>query len=184
MPKASRVRDEELDLDYDWMFDIQSQDELEDWLSSVRSKAAIREFANAVQSHEGGGKGGHAKEGYVLVLLAGAKNVGLLETLGKLNFDLAKGMTRALAATGRIFINNVGGYFTIRPALLVWGTIELDGWVLPMDSLKFSQWPGGSHWYAHYGVEDVVWKGQEKWSSKELAENAGQEWLAARNGAK
>lgn len=41
-----------------------------------------------------------------------------------------------------------------------------------IDDVRYIQWEGGKHWYAKIGNFDIVWEGEQKWNSRESAENA------------
>jgi hypothetical protein len=47
-------------------------------------------------------------------------------------------------------------------------------------TVRFMQWPGGRHWYAKYGEEDVKVDGELKWDTKEQAERAAKKWIEKR----
>ena len=48
---------------------------------------------------------------------------------------------------------------------------------MAMENVRYTQWPGGYHWYCKVGKLDVVDKnGEQKWNSKEEAKEAS-EWF-------
>jgi hypothetical protein len=49
---------------------------------------------------------------------------------------------------------------------------ENDEYKWPQLEPRFSQWPGGIHWYVKFGEEDFEWEGKQKWDSLKAAEDA------------
>jgi hypothetical protein len=43
--------------------------------------------------------------------------------------------------------------------------------------IRYMQWPGGKHWYAKCGEEDIRIDGELKWATKELAMLAADKWM-------
>lgn len=176
MPRISKISWPTAKLDYGYLFDIQNHEELLAWYKNVRVPTSREEFADAVNSHEGGGKGGHATKGGTIAYLAGLKGISILEALSKLNFDLASGMEKTLADTGRVFIGSNGGYFGMMSELEILDTHMVDKFVLPTEKVRIIQWPGGEHFYAKIGNQDVVVNGKQKWDTREEAEEAAKKF--------
>lgn len=177
MPRISRVSWPEFQVDYGWMFDIQTDDELLDWTDRVRRSAIQKEFHDAVNSHEAGGPGGHARDGSYLVAMAGIKGISIVDALSKLAMDHEIGMNMVLHTAGRIFINSRGGYFAYSNSLSIEDTRTIDVYAFPVDIVRVISWPGGKHFYAKVGNDDVVVNGNQKWDTYKLAESAGREYL-------
>lgn len=176
MPRISKVAWPTAKLDYGYLFDIQNDEELLAWFENVRVPVAQEEFVDAVNSHEGGGKGGHATKGGTITFLAGLKGISLVEALGKLNFDMMSGMHRILADSGRIFVGGNGGYFGMMSELEILDTHMVDKFILPTEEVRIIQWPGGEHFYAKIGNQDVVVNGKQKWDTREEAEAAAKKF--------
>lgn len=70
------------------------------------------------------------------------------------------------------------GYTEGNPHYTIVERIEKDTLEYPddkptYDKVKFIKWPGGTHWYAKIGKEDIVDKeGNQKWESRLAAEDA------------
>lgn len=45
------------------------------------------------------------------------------------------------------------------------------------DDIRIIQWPGGDHYYAKIGDEDVVWENKQKWNSRSEAMKAAKRFL-------
>ena len=178
MPRISKVVDTKFGLNYGYLFDIQSTAEAFEWYKNVRVPAGVEEFNNAVGSREGGNpNGSHATKGWALAYLAGLKGISLVGALTKFNVDLAAGMEKVLNQQGRIFINTNGGYFGYADSLEISDTKEIPHWKLPTEEIRILQWPGGKHYYAKVGNQDVVVDGLQKWNSKYDAQRAAEKFL-------
>ena len=61
--------------------------------------------------------------------------------------------------------------------------VEVDELVFPepvpiLENVKYMQWPGGHHWYAKLGNEDITdYMGNQKWNTKKAAEEAAQWYI-------
>lgn len=177
MPRISKVVDPVLDLRYGHMFDIQTINELDEWFREVRLPKSKEEFSDAVVSREFTGQGHHARQGAVLVQLAAIRETSLAATLVQINMDIMSGMRNCLLDDGRIFINTSGGYFSTRPSLQISDTKTVPIWALPDEKVRILQWPGGEHYYAKIGSQDVIIGKTQKWNSKKEAEEAAEQFL-------
>lgn len=179
MPRISKVSWPKMNLEYGVLFDIQNQQELQDWWDEVRVPASREEFSDAIHCREVTGNGHHACCGSTLAALSSMRGTSILDTLSNLNADIAAGMSRALTDKGRIFIGASGGYFTISDQLEITNTIEIEQFFLPSEDVRIIQWPNGEHFYAKIGNQDVVVDGKQKWNTRKQAELAAQRFLAA-----
>ena len=60
-------------------------------------------------------------------------------------------------------------------------TLEYPAAVCILDNVKYLQWPGGEHWYAKIGNDDITdYKGNQKWNTKREAEEAAK-WYIKEN---
>lgn len=178
MPRISRVVCTKLNLNYGYLFDIQSEAEAFEWYKNVRVPTGVEEFKNAAGSREGGNpNGSHATKGWALAYLAGLKGISLVGALAKFNGDLVSGMERTLKDQGRIFVNSNGGYFGYLDSLQISDTKDVPIWVLPTEEIRIIKWPNGEHFYAKVGNADVVVDGKQKWGSKYDAQKAAEKFL-------
>lgn len=158
-------------LNYGWLFDIRTSDELFEYLQNVRAPKARAEFAEAMKYYNGQAHANH------IALLAEVKGISITEAQLKLNADLADSMEKTLRDTGQIFVNIHGGYFGTHGGIRVWESQDIDVFALPEEKVRFIQWVGGTHWYAKIGDEDIVVDGRQKWDTKGEAEDAAAKYL-------
>lgn len=158
-------------LDYGWLFDIQSYQDIQGWWDNVRLGKAQKDFQEAVKYAEGKA---HAN---VLASLAELSGISLIDALTNMNESLGKGMAKVLDEQGRLFINDLGGYFGYVDGIETYETKEIDVWALPGQEPRFIQWPDGAHYYAKIGDEDVVVDGKQKWDTLKEAKVAAEKYL-------
>lgn len=171
MPRVSFVTWPKMKLNYGWLFDIQDYDDLHAWWDNVYKNIAQKDFNEAMKYKEGKA---HAN---VLAQLAELWGLDLISALSRLQSDRGNGMAQVLDEHHRLFVNSVGGYFGWSDALQLSGTHDIDIWALPEESIRIIQWPGGEHFYAKIGNDDVVVDGEQKWETKAAAEAAGKKYL-------
>jgi len=172
MPRISKVWWQ--NIRYGWLFDIQTIGELYDYLDAVIAPRSRSEFSEALKYAQGIG---HAN---TVAYMAGLKGISIVDAVIKLNTDRSRGMEQALFDTKRIFVNGVGGYFGNSEDVEVYDTREIDVWALPDEQPRFIQWPGGKHWYAKIGDEDIVVANVQKWDTRKEAEQASRDYLAGK----
>ncbi len=168
MPRISK------DIRYGWLFDIQSINELYDYLDAVIAPRSRSEFSEALKYTQGKA---HAN---VVAFMAELKGISIINAVLKLNADRSRGMEKAFFDTQRIFINGLGGYFGNNKDVKVTDTKEIDLWALPDEQPRFIQWSGGEHWYAKIGDEDIVVAGKQKWNTRREAEQAAKDYLVGK----
>jgi hypothetical protein len=166
MIRISQVSWPNMGLDYGWMFEIREQDELDKWFEDVLTPMAKQELAEALRFTQGKA---HAN---VVASMAGLRGISMIDAQTSLNSARRDGMHGALAKSGRIFINKVGGYFINHPGLCVKNGREISAWILPGDEVRILQWSGGTHFYAKIGQQDIEWEGKCKWDTRAEAEHA------------
>ena len=169
MVRISKVRWKKLD--YGWLFDIQNYQDMQEWWDNVRAGKAQKDFQEALDYTKGKA---HAN---VIAQLAEMKGISLVDALTNMNEALGKGMARTLDDQGRLFINDLGGYFGYTSEIEVYETKEIDVWALPGQEPRFIQWPCGDHYYAKIGDEDVVVDGRQKWDTLAEAKDAVEKYL-------
>jgi hypothetical protein len=171
MPRISKVRLG--DIQYGWMFDIQTTEELLDYFNHVIPVQSRAEFKQATEYMAGQA---HAN---VLATLAEIKNISIIDALTKLNSDRMDGMTQVLNKQHRLFVNRGGGYFGFTEGVHAKDTTTCSDYILPFEVPRFIQWPNGTHWYAKLGVNDIIVDGRQKWNTKEEAEAAAKRFMVA-----
>jgi hypothetical protein len=171
MPRISKVSKPKMDLDYGWLFDIQNYEDLQNWWDSVRKNISTKDFNEAMKYKEGKA---HAN---VLAQLAEIWGLDLITALSRFQEDIGRGMDEVLRDQKRLFVNSVGGYFGYSDILDISETREIDVWALPGVEPRFLQWPGGKHWYAKIGDEDIVIDGKQKWDTRVQAEAAAKTYM-------
>lgn len=112
----------------------------------------------------------------VVMILSELKKKSVADCIGLLVQATIKGQIECIESCGSILINRNGGYFPGGRDELM-GAIETDSLMWPLDSVearkvRYLKWPGGSHWYVKIGNEDLVVDGEQKWDTRELAEQA------------
>lgn len=158
-------------LNYGWMFDIRTIDELFDYLDNVRAPRARAELAEAMKYAQG------LSHANIVALLAETKGITVMEAQLTLNQQIMRGMEKVLFEDKQIFVNGVGGYFPAHKGTKVHESKDIDVWALPKEQPRFIQWTGGEHWYAKIGDEDIVVDGNQKWNTKAEAEKAAAKYL-------
>ena len=172
MPRIAHVVDERLGIDYGFMYELRNGIDLEEYTQEVAQPRWAcgfwDDFASRNLSHAATAEGNLIREYSAL------RGKSQLETLGRMVEDGYLSMTRALSA-GPIVVNRNGGYFPLTHQK-VKESREIHTWTLPGATLKISQWPNGTHFYARIGDEDVVLYGRRKWDTKEEAEQAAKKF--------
>lgn len=171
MPRISKVKWPKMDLRYGWLFDIQNYEDLQGWWDNVRKNISTKDFNEAMKYAEGKA---HANP---LAQLAAIWGVDILTALTRFQEQLGRGLARVLDERGRLFINELGGYFGYSDELLITETRDIDVWALPEEKLRIISWPGGTHFYAKVGNEDVVVDDKQKWDTEAEAAAAGKKYL-------
>lgn len=171
LPRISRVTSTDIGLNYGWMFDLRTVDELFDYLDNVRAPRARAELVQAMNYVRG------LEHANIVVLMAEAKGISVIDAQLSLNEKIMRGMERVLFEDKQIFANGVGGYFGSTKGIKVHESRDIDVWALPKEEPRFIQWPGGEHWYAKIGDEDIVVDGKQKWDTKAEAEKAAMKYL-------
>lgn len=171
MPKISKVSNAKIGLDYGYLFDIQNYDDLQEWWENVQSSISQKDFSAAISWQEGKA---HKNS---LALLADLWGMDLVSALSRLQQQIGEGLDKTLRGRKRLFINSVGGYFGYSDDLNITNTRNIDVWALPTETVRIIQWPGGNHFYAKIGSDDVVVAGKQKWDSRAEAETAGRKYL-------
>jgi hypothetical protein len=182
-------------LDYGYMFELNSLEELAEYWTDVRGSQIREGFADYIKSrewdHANGGTGvqNHVctRDGQALSVLVNAeqcrevgesKRKSLVHLYADFQDKVFLGMKEGIDTFGSVFVNENGGYFYPTEHVVVLETIELKNWVIPGDPrVRFLQWVPDGHWYAKVGNQDVVLYGEQKWDTKEEAMKAAKKWL-------
>lgn len=171
MPRITRVTWPAMKMNYGWLFDIRTVDELFDYLDNVRAPRARAELSEALKYAQGIG---HAN---MVATIAEIKGIGVLDAQLQFNADVMKAMEKNLFDKRQIFVNGLGGHFPLHDGLKLSDSRMIDVWALPEEKPRFIQWPGGTHYYAKIGDEDIVVDGKQKWDTKEEAEEAAKKFM-------
>lgn len=171
MPRITHVKDTHLDLDYGYMFDIQNQEELADYWEKCRSLQIQEGVRDVLKNLDGKG---HVTTGYGAIIEMRVKcGEGVAQAVAHTEFDLLTTMQRTLREDGRLFVNTNGGYFTPLGSHEFLDSIEVKKYILPSNNkIVITQWPGGEHFYAKVGNEEVVLYGRRKWNTHKEALHA------------
>jgi len=108
-----------------------------------------------------------------LSLLCDEDGRGFTQLMGKMNSDRFTAMANNLP----LYINRVGGWMPER-GCTEHETVVAEKWP-ESDKIqpRFIQWQGGKHWYVKIGNQDIEVDGQQKWNTKQAAEEAYKKWL-------
>lgn len=170
-------------LDYGWMYDVQSADEL----TAIADRVIRREAQKGVMEASKLAQkkiSGHATSSWGVLLQMRAS---VMSERDKLEFslhdvaasifqDVLGGMLYCLRDGGRIFVSENGAYFCATPNLRITQTCDRDTWAFPVSKIRIEQFPDGMHWYAFVGNEPVVFNGLRKFTDKDTARWAAVEW--------
>ncbi len=187
MPTAVKIKMGTLN--YGWLFKISTFPELMDYYQKVRANRIQEGFSNLLRSRELNSLTGASLNGehishpdaFGIYSKSLAVEGTCFDAVAAYAQDVAGGMLRSLDENGPLYVNSKGGYFTAHPTVEELDNKSVEQWVLPMDTISVKQWPGGRHWYASVGGQSVVRNGENKWSSKAMAELNAEKW-AEENG--
>ena len=169
MPTVSHVIDHNLGIDYGFLYELRDEgDVLAYWeeVAQYRWSYGFGDFLRtADMSHA------TTPEGNIIRVLVDAQGKAPLWILGTFTDRAYLAMARTIRECGPIVVNRNGGFFPLR-GQAVKESREVPTWTLPGAKIKVSQWPGGTHFYARVGDEDVVENGRNKWFDAGSAERA------------
>lgn len=171
MIRISRVSMPKLSLEYGWLFDIQTVEELEDYLQEVVTSRAKEQISDALKYAQGLG---HAN---IIAQRASMRGTDIVTAATIFNHDVWDAMHSLLHDQKQIFVNGVGGYFGKTDDVVVHDTKKVGAWLLPGDNVRIIQWPDGKHFYAKIGQLDVELDGCSKWDTRVEAEQAAQKFI-------
>jgi hypothetical protein len=170
MPRITHVKDTRLGIDYGYLFDIQNQEELLDYVEKVRS-AHIQEGVRDVLKCMNGK--GHITTSYGLILDMRMRiGEGMVQATSTIEAQIMSTMQRVLSENGRLLVNTNGGYFSSHKNLEYIDTYEVKKYILPGAVVSVTQWPDGEHFYAKVGNEEVEMWGKRKWDTRKEALHA------------
>ena len=197
--KFVRVKDKKLNLEYDWMADITSLEDLMKIEESFASKNAAnileyvgsKDYANTLQNTFENCPRDYSKPlehchpknkiaGYLSALtrkLDQTKLAPILFFASKMD-EVVQHKALALAKDGRIFINQNGGYFSWTQNYEILESKESDRFPqYEKKDIKVSKWPEGTHWYITCDGAKVEVDGIPKWINEKDAWDAAKRWL-------
>jgi len=190
MPTIAHVKWPSMSLDYGWLFKLSNYTDLMTYWMDVRQNRFREGFANYLHSREfisltgvGVGQGDHLSHDDAQFLHAASlaetlrdNPRSLVEIATEVGDQLLQGMTRLLFDKGSIYVNKNGGYFALISGMEEVSTKTVKEFVLPGQKIEIKQWPNGKHYYAYVGGTSVVHDGQNKWSTKAVAQIHAERW--------
>jgi hypothetical protein len=168
MPTVSHVIDRKLGIDYGFLYEIKTPEELHDYWCFVAQPRWSKGFSELMTMKEFSHPA--TAEGSMLQVLSEARGIAPLLVMGSMTEKAYLAMSRCLSG-GPIVINRNGGFFPLA-GQEVKDRRKVDLWTLPGAQIKISQWPNGTHFYARVGDEDVEESGRRKWDTRDAAERA------------
>ncbi|MDE1971404.1 MAG: hypothetical protein KGI50_07565 [Patescibacteria group bacterium] len=176
MPTCSRVKWPAMDIEYGWMFEIRSCGELLDYWSTVH-KILVEEGFQEVRK---GVDQEHTRTPYgsILAFYQNLKGIGALDAIKLIDTTLQSSMLNAIKTEGTIFVHKNGSWFSPTEGIVVSESIKTEIWKLPDNNdIKITKWPGGNHYYAKVGSQEVVVNGIKKWNSEAMARMKAREFI-------
>lgn len=111
---------------------------------------------------------------------SGRKNYSLLTVAQEMEQAWIGPRLKYIEKYGAIYVNKLGGWMTlIDDMYTVVAQTESETWPEYVKSdIHVSRWPGGTHFYAKVGDQDVVVDGKEKWNTWDEAQTAADKFFA------
>jgi hypothetical protein len=164
-----------ISIDYDWMLVIESLEDLISYHENTLKAQIPFAWENLLKTHSG-----HSHICTTLGLLInhqakvekGKRSLfELTRIVGEKIFE-AKATT--LLNTGKIYINNNGGFFPHSKDITVLEEISInsDKLIFPQyteKDIKIKKWENGKHYYAYVGSFQVEMHGENKWNTEQKA---------------
>lgn len=104
-------------------------------------------------------------------------NLDLAELYNEIKYDTKSKM---LSEHGSILINRAGGFCIPSESVIIKQSVKNDELIFPdsgVKEIKIEKFPGGTHFYVSINSVPVIYKGYEKWDTREEAEKAANEYL-------
>lgn len=197
--KFVRVKCTRLNLEYDWMADITSLEglmKIEELFASRNANNILeyvdsKDYANTLQNTFENCPRDYSKPlehchpknkiaGYLSALtrkLDQTKLAPILFFASKMD-EVVQQKAMDLAKSGRIFINQNGGYFCWTPDYEILESKECS--IFPQyekKDIKVLKWPEGTHWYITCNGSKVEVDGIPKWINEKDAWTAAERWI-------
>lgn len=169
-----RFKSEKINISYDWLLVIESVDELNNYHNqSMKGKISLA-WDNLLDVQN---KKAHINNDLAKIInlkaavseSEGTKDSIITLTEKALN-DIYSAKYNALIDTGKIYVNNNGGFFSHNKYLEVLDELIIDekNLIFPEyteKDIRVKQWDGGKHYYAYVGDFRVERDGKNKWDS-------------------
>ncbi|MFA6000157.1 MAG: hypothetical protein WC783_04260 [Candidatus Paceibacterota bacterium] len=194
------VKIKENGLDYGWMLEVATLEELIDWFK-VHCNSIARGIIDFMRSEDFEKvihgevlppinpkkianhhhvETAYGSLAYMYTSLDGLndepKKFKYLDMVDRLTKKVTDHKLQCLLEGYTLYINKVGGWFPKKKPLNNLGEIISEELIFPEYTeadIKITQWEGGKHFYAKIGDMDVVWDGNQKWITEDRArENA------------
>lgn len=191
--RASHVIWPKMNLDYGFLFEIRSIEELLDYWLKVRKRQTCEGLSDYLKSRgftqgvledkvPGGTPHCATRMGSVLAVMMQGEMMkdgrrSVIDVLSAFEDRVLSCMTKVLEKEGKIFVNDNGGYFALISGQEAKDTVELEKWILPGKKPRIIQWANGKHYYAKVGEEDIVVDGEQKWPTYEAAQRAVEQYM-------
>lgn len=175
MPTAVRVHDPKSDIHYGFMYKIETFAELMEYWDAVARPRWSRGLAEIAT-----GRHATTSQGVYIENISSMREESPLITAQKAMEDNFLSMEKSLKE-GPIVVNRNGGFFNLSPRQAIQEVITLEKWVLPGAKIVVTKWPGGTHYYARVGDQEVEVNGQRKWFSEHVAMINAKRYAKAHN---
>jgi len=99
----------------------------------------------------------------------------MVEAIGFLSDKITSTIEYFYIKDGGFYINSKGGVHPLKLSKheTITETKTRENFIFPSEEeIKIMKWPGGKHWYAKIGEQDVVVNGKQKWNTKKGAQDA------------
>ena len=196
--KFVKVKNTKLNIEYDWLADISSLEDLMEIEKAFSTKNASniweylnskdyyyalnQHFENVDRSKFGND---HCSPVNKIVPLLSALTVQAVESkvspilfFSNVMDKIVASKAESLGKYGRIFINKNGGYFAYTNYCEI---LEVKEWhIFPQyekKDIKVSKWPEGTHWYITCNGSVVEVDGIPKWINEKDAWDAAERWI-------
>ena len=176
-----RLRDYE-NMPPEWVLVCGSFWELERAFECIHRRVAVESFKDFMHVSKRSVQRDHYRNATTLAVVRRAENRGqsFVHALSDMVGGMFSNQADLIAQGNVVYIRRCGSYtYEKGDRYDILDRIESEILKFPDSENvpRFMQWPGGKHWYAKYGDEDISVDGQVKWDSRELAESASRKWL-------
>lgn len=178
--KLTDINGSKVNIEYDWMLFIDSIEMLDTYMERIQSgiiekglrKLITKDYAmHCTDQWE-----------YACEFTAMMKGTSVIQESCDLENRIYRSRIHSILTYGGFYVNQNGGGFPYSEKFKVTDRILKHKLVFPdysIEDIKIFQWPRGNHWYAKINSVDVVDnKGNQRWNTRDGAEQAVNEYLA------